>query len=83
MTYAALMVPLPFGQPNATLPQVVGDLAERFHAGVIGVAACRPQQRSVSARGLSASTYTSRSRRLGGASRTLPGSMTVPVLMSH
>jgi hypothetical protein len=44
MTYTALMVPLQLGQANATLLQVVGDLAERFHAGVIGVAACRPLQ---------------------------------------
>ena len=42
MTYATLMVPLQLGQANATLLQVVGDLAERFHAGVIGAAACRP-----------------------------------------
>ena len=44
MTYATLMVPLQLGQANAAVLQVVGDLAERFHAGVIGVAACRPIQ---------------------------------------
>ena len=44
MTYATLMVPLQLGRANAALLQVVGDLAERFHAGVIGVAACRPLQ---------------------------------------
>ena len=44
MTYATLMVPLQLGQTNAPLLQVVGDLAERFHAGVIGVAGCRPLQ---------------------------------------
>jgi hypothetical protein len=44
MTYATLMVPLRLGQANAAVLQVVGDLAERFHAGVIGVAACRPIQ---------------------------------------
>ena len=44
MTYATLMVPLLLGQANTAVLQVVGDLAERFHAGVIGVASCRPIQ---------------------------------------
>ena len=44
MTYATLMVPLQLGHANETLLHTVGDLAERFHAGVIGVAACRPLQ---------------------------------------
>jgi nucleotide-binding universal stress UspA family protein len=42
MTYSTLMVLLQPGNANAMLLQVTGDLAERFHAGVIGVAACRP-----------------------------------------
>jgi nucleotide-binding universal stress UspA family protein len=42
MTYATLMVLLQPGKANAMLLQVTGDLAERFHAGVIGAAACRP-----------------------------------------
>jgi nucleotide-binding universal stress UspA family protein len=42
MTYATLMVSLQLGKANAALLQVAGDLAERFQAGVIGVAACRP-----------------------------------------
>jgi nucleotide-binding universal stress UspA family protein len=44
MTYATLMVLLQLGQANANLLQVAGDLAERFHACIIGVAACRPLQ---------------------------------------
>ena len=44
MTYATLMVPLQLGQANAALLQVAGDLAERFHAGIVGIAACRPLQ---------------------------------------
>jgi nucleotide-binding universal stress UspA family protein len=42
MTFATLMVALQLGKANAPLLQVTGDLAERFHAGVIGIAACRP-----------------------------------------
>jgi nucleotide-binding universal stress UspA family protein len=42
MTYATLMVSLQLGKANAALLQAAGDLAERFQAGVIGVAACRP-----------------------------------------
>ena len=42
MTYATLIVSLQLGKANAVLLQVAGDLAERFQAGVIGVAACRP-----------------------------------------
>ena len=44
MTYATLMVHLELGHSNAGLLQVAGDLAERFHAGVIGIAACQPVQ---------------------------------------
>jgi nucleotide-binding universal stress UspA family protein len=40
--YANLMVHLELGRSNARLLEIVGDLAERFHAGVIGIAACRP-----------------------------------------
>lgn len=42
MTYASLMVHLDLGAPNAGLLQVAADLAERFKARVIGIAACRP-----------------------------------------
>jgi nucleotide-binding universal stress UspA family protein len=44
MTYATLMVSLQLGQTNTTVLRVAGDLAERFRAGVIGIAACRPLQ---------------------------------------
>ena len=44
MTYATLMVHLELGRANAGLLQVVGDLAERCAAGVIGIAACQPMQ---------------------------------------
>lgn len=42
MPYASLMVSVAVGRSNEALLQTVGDLAERFHSGVIGVAACRP-----------------------------------------
>lgn len=42
MTYATLMVHLELGRSNAGLLQIAGALAERFQAGVIGVAACQP-----------------------------------------
>jgi hypothetical protein len=42
MTYATLMVHLKLGQPNARLLKVAGALAEKFHAGVIGITACQP-----------------------------------------
>lgn len=44
MNYATLMVHLELGHSNAGLLQIAGSLAERFHAGVIGIAACRPMQ---------------------------------------
>ena len=44
MTYATLMVHLEIGRSNAGLLQVAGDLARRFNAGVIGIAACQPMQ---------------------------------------
>ena len=44
MTYATLMVHLELGHANAGLLQIAGDLAERFHAGVIGITACQPMQ---------------------------------------
>ena len=44
MTYATVMVNLQLGRSNANLVQVAGDLAERFGAGVIGIAACQPMQ---------------------------------------
>ena len=42
MNGASLMLHLELGRPNAGLLQVAGALAERLHAGVIGVAACQP-----------------------------------------
>jgi nucleotide-binding universal stress UspA family protein len=44
VTYATLMVRLELGHSNAALLQIAGDLAERFDAGVIGIAACQPLQ---------------------------------------
>ena len=44
MSYATLMVNLDFGHSNAALLQAAGDLAERFQASVIGVAARQPLQ---------------------------------------
>jgi hypothetical protein len=44
MTYATLMVHLELGRPNANLLKFVGDLAAKFHAGVIGITACQPMQ---------------------------------------
>jgi nucleotide-binding universal stress UspA family protein len=42
MTYATLMVHLECGLPNTALLRIAGDLAERLHASVIGVAVCQP-----------------------------------------
>ena len=39
MTYATVMVGLTLGQPNEARLEIAGQLAERFGAGVIGVAA--------------------------------------------
>ena len=44
MTYGTLMVHLELGRSNAGLLQIAGDLAERFRADVIGIAACQPMQ---------------------------------------
>jgi nucleotide-binding universal stress UspA family protein len=44
VTYATLMVHLELGHSNAGLLKIAGDLAERFHAGLIGIAACQPMQ---------------------------------------
>jgi nucleotide-binding universal stress UspA family protein len=41
MTYTTLMVHLELGRSNAGLLRVTGDLAERFHADVIGIAGCQ------------------------------------------
>jgi len=42
MTYTSLMVHLQLGRSNAGLLRIAGDLAERFQARLIGVAACQP-----------------------------------------
>lgn len=44
MTYATLMVHLDLDASNENLLQIAGDLAERFDANVIGIAACQPLQ---------------------------------------
>jgi nucleotide-binding universal stress UspA family protein len=44
VSYSTLMVHLELGKPNAGLLAVAGDLAERFHAHVTGIAACQPMQ---------------------------------------
>lgn len=44
MTYPTLMVHLELGRPNSGLLKITGDLAERFRAGVIGIAARQPLQ---------------------------------------
>ena len=42
MGYTTLMVHLEVGGDNAAVLQVARDLAERFKAGAIGIAACQP-----------------------------------------
>jgi nucleotide-binding universal stress UspA family protein len=44
VTYRTLMVHLELGHSNGGLLGVVGDLAQRFDAGVIGIAMCQPMQ---------------------------------------
>jgi nucleotide-binding universal stress UspA family protein len=44
VTYATLMVHLELRRSNAGLLQIAGDLAERFDAGVIGIATGNPMQ---------------------------------------
>ena len=41
MTYATVMVSLALGQPNDARLQVAGELAERFEAAIVGVAAAQ------------------------------------------
>ena len=44
MTYATLMVHLELGRSNAALLKITGDLAQRFKASVMGIAARQPLQ---------------------------------------
>jgi hypothetical protein len=44
MTYKTLMAHLVLGRPNAGVLRIAGDLATRFDAAVVGVAACQPIQ---------------------------------------
>lgn len=44
MTYKTLMVHLELGGDNGNLLKITGELAERFDARVIGIAACQPVQ---------------------------------------
>jgi nucleotide-binding universal stress UspA family protein len=44
MSYATLMVHMELGRPNTGLLNIAAELAERFHAGVIGIAARQPLQ---------------------------------------
>ena len=41
MTYATVMVSLALDQPNEARLQVAGELAERFEADIVGVAAAQ------------------------------------------
>jgi nucleotide-binding universal stress UspA family protein len=42
MSYATLMVHLRLGQSNTGLLTLTADIARRYHANVIGIAACQP-----------------------------------------
>src|SRR5215213_8743640 len=42
MTYSTVMVNLELGCSNAGVMSAAGDLAERFGASVVGIAACHP-----------------------------------------
>ncbi|PZU64849.1 universal stress protein [Sphingobium sp.] len=44
MSYATLMVHLELGKSNVDLLKITADLADRFQASVIGIAACQPIQ---------------------------------------
>lgn len=44
MSYKTLMVHLELNDDNTRLLEITGALAERFQAGVIGIAACQPMQ---------------------------------------
>lgn len=44
MSYATLMAHLELGRPNTGLLKITADLAERFRAGVIGIAVRQPLQ---------------------------------------
>ncbi len=44
MTYKSIMVHLELGGDNEGVLRIAGDLAERFNADVIGIAACQPIQ---------------------------------------
>jgi nucleotide-binding universal stress UspA family protein len=44
VTYRSIMAHLELGHSNADLLGLVGDLAQRFDAGVTGIAVCQPMQ---------------------------------------
>jgi nucleotide-binding universal stress UspA family protein len=44
MSYATLMVHMELGRPNTGLLSVAAELADRFNAGVVGIAARQPMQ---------------------------------------
>ena len=44
MTYKTLMVHLELDGKNSGLLDIAAELADRFNAGVIGIAACQPFQ---------------------------------------
>jgi nucleotide-binding universal stress UspA family protein len=44
MSYATLLVHMELDRPNTGLLKVTAELAERFHAGVVGIAARQPLQ---------------------------------------
>jgi len=44
MTYKTILVHLQLRQSNAGVLKIAAELAERFHAGVTGIAVCQPMQ---------------------------------------
>ena len=42
MTYSSFMVHLDLGASNDAILRVAADLADRYNANVIGIAACQP-----------------------------------------
>jgi hypothetical protein len=78
MSVATLMVHLELGYPNRALLKITAALAERFHAGVIGIALCQ----LFSWRALMA-TAAGREWALGGVTRDLPLRAGRCALVSH
>lgn len=66
MTYATVMVNLDPGQVNAAVLQVAGDMSERLHARIIGIAAGQLIT-SIYADGYAAGSLILGPRRLGSS----------------